>query len=371
MRIGIDARPLIAEKITGIGTYLLNVLDYIFEKDQENEYILYTNKPLNKKYMYSSRITEKCIDGKVGTIWLRYVLPSIIKKDNIDVFWGTQHILPKKVKGIKYVLTVHDLALLLNPSWGTIVNSLMQNIFARLSIRSADKIIADSLSTKKDICKICKVRNEKIDVVYLGNIKNDIIWVGNTISDLIQKYDIKGPYYLYLGTIEPRKNIETIITAFEIIAKKEKDTILVLAGGLGWKYKNILRHIKNSPYNNRIIMTGYINEKEKKVLLKNCICFLFPSHYEGFGLPILEAFSNNAMVITSYNSSLAEVGGNAAFYVKNENSVKELSDLMCEVRQLSSDEIIKRIELGNRQVEKFSWQECGEKTWKTILKMKN
>lgn len=365
MKIGIDARPLISDQPSGIGVYVANIIQYIHQHDDQNEYILYTNKPLSNHYRFPGNIKTNTVAGKVGTFWVRYALPQAIKDDHIDVFWGTQHILPKKVKGVRYVLTVHDLALLVNPSWGSYLNAIMQNIYARLSIRDADCIIADSNSTKEDICRICHVPRKKVSVIYLGGpSKQDSVEPAEQ-AEILRQLKINMPYYLYLGTIEPRKNISSIVTAFENIAENN-DSVLVLAGGLGWKYKKILQAIANSKYKDRIILTGYVSAKEKETLLKNCLCFLFPSHYEGFGIPVLEAFMNGAIVVTSCNSSLPEVGGNAALYIDNENDYIKLSALMLHTAQLDTADRKVHINKGYKQASLFTWSSCAGKTMEII-----
>lgn len=367
MKIGIDARPLISDNPTGVGVYLANIMEYIALNDTENNYILYTNISLSSKYSFPKNITVKIIKGKVGTLWLRYMLPKQIKIDAIDVFWGTQHILPRKVDGIRYVLTVHDLALLVNPRWGSCINGIMQNVFARMSIKNADRIIAVSNSTKSDIVRICHFSENKVSVVYEGVEYNHLEQTVNDNS-VLSKFNIEKKYYLYLGTLEPRKNIDTIVRAFELIASFDDNVILVLAGGMGWKFKHTLKYIKNSPYKERIIFTGYVSESEKEALLKNCICFLFPSHYEGFGIPVLEAFAMSAFVITSSGSSLPEVGGDAAFYVESENDAEALSKIMYYVQTMTGTEKMDRIQKGLDQVSRFKWSECGQKTLSLILR---
>lgn len=366
MNIGIDARPLISDNPTGVGIYLVNIMGYIALNDTENDYILYSNISLSSKYSFPKNVTVKIIKGKVGTLWLRYILPKQIKMDAIDVFWGTQHILPRKVDGIRYVLTVHDLALLVNPQWGSHLNSFMQNIFARMSIKNADRIIAVSNSTKNDIVRICRFNENKVSVIYEGVENNHLKNIANDNS-ILAKFNIDKKYYLYLGTLEPRKNIDTIVRAFESIAAADDNVILVLAGGIGWKFKQTLKYIKNSKYKEKIIFTGYVSEDEKEVLLKNCICFLFPSHYEGFGIPVLEAFALRTLVITSKRSSLPEVGGDAAFYIENENEADELSKIMYYVYTMNAAEKLARIQKGVDQVSRFKWSECGKKTLSLIL----
>lgn len=367
MRIGIDARPLISDYPSGIGIYLLNIIQYISKHDFENEYVLYSNKKIRSDIQLGQQFEERIIDGKIGTLWLRFLVCRELKKDNINIFWGTQHILPKKVKGIKYILTVHDLALLINPKWGSRNNSIMQNIFLRSSVKDADFIITDSLSTQKDLINICKVRNVPMKCIYLGGIdeKKQVI-TKETVEAFKKRYQIKNKYFCYVGTIEPRKNIDTIVKAFEKVSDDYNGIELILAGGLGWRYEGIIDCIKNSPKVDQVKMVGYVSKEDKDILLYGSEAFLFPSHYEGFGIPILEAMENETIVITDKISSLPEVAGEAALYVENETDYNELAMQMKKVLEMSIKERDNYIKMGKKQVRKFSWEKCAQETLQVI-----
>ena len=366
MIIGIDARPLILKNPTGIATYLINVLQYIGEHDKKNKYILYTSKPFECERSFGPNFEIKHIHSRIGTFWLRYRIPRIIKKDKVDVFWGPSHILPLKVKGIRYVLTVHDLALLINPTWGEKNNSKIQNFYLPRSVRCADYILTDSESTKKDIKKICKRISAHIKCVYLGGVdlgvasKIDKI----EIESIKQKFGIEKKYFIFVGTIEPRKNIISLVHAFELL---QEDCQLVLIGGLGWRYEEILNTINASPLKKNIIMTGYVKKEEKIALMKSAEAFVYLSHYEGFGIPILEAMETKTLIVSASNSSLSEVGGNAVLYVRDENNTEEIVNVMKRVLNMDEKErndiILKEI----NNLKKFSWEKCAKETMNAIL----
>lgn len=359
MIVAIDARPLISDKPSGIGVYLVEVLESFKNRSDNNTYILYSNKAINNKYSFPSNFVVKIIPGKIGTLWLRYVVPKHLLLDGVDVFWGTQHILPRNVGRVRYVVTIHDLALLIHPQWGSFVNSVMQNIYCKRSIFSADIIFADSESTRRDIIRL-GVDGNKVKTVYLGKP-----YCIDNLSDenekrILSELKIESPFYLFVGTIEPRKNIETIVSAFEMMKSENEEVSLVLAGGLGWKYKTLVKQINRSKYKNSIIMPGYISDEEKAVLYRHCISLVFPSHYEGFGIPILEAYNYKAIVITSSNSSLKEVGGEPAFYIKNETDVNDLYELMKKAKRLNSAEKDIIIKKEQSHLNSFSWNTCGD-----------
>ncbi len=313
MIIGIDARGLDGKK-AGIPVYIENIIKEINKKDTKNKYILYSNREINLDVKLNENIVVKQNMGGLGSILIYFKLPKILKEDKVDVFFGTQHCLPRRnkyTKNIKFVLTIHDLAIKKLKTVGSFKNTIIQTIFAGRSIKNADKIIAISNATKNDIIELYNADKDKISIIYNGTNfdEHTINLTEEKKSEIRKKFKIENSKFIFfLSTIEPRKNIETLIKAFDYIKEKEKiDLKLILAGGLGWKYENILKQYESSKFKDDIIMPGYISKEEKEYLYKNAECFVYPSLYEGFGLPILEAMSNKQVVITANNSSLPEV----------------------------------------------------------------
>lgn len=358
MIIGIDARALSIKKPAGIATYLRGILNQLQDIDKENEYILYSNVEIDASVIRADNFRIKTVKGAVGSFWLRFKMPKVIKKDGVTVFWGAEHVLPRRKKGITYVLTVYDLALFVNPSWGQWTNVLIQKMLLKPSVKQADRIIAISGSTKNDIVKYCGKDPQRIEAIYSGASYTEQEILPADIEATKEKYKIHKKYFLYLGTIEPRKNIKTVVRALEII-NKEHEYQFVVAGQLGWKYQSILSRIAASPCREDIVLTGYVSRLEKEVLFHCAEAFLFPSHYEGFGIPIIEAMHRRTPVITARNSSLAEVGGDAAFYADDENDAEAIAKLMRQCAEMSSEERQQRIKKGQDNALRFSWEKCA------------
>ena len=354
MRIGIDARPLIKRNLTGIGVYVDNIIKNLDSIDTENEFVLYTNKELKGITCDYENISIRCIPFPQGTFWLRYILPYFLKKESIDVFWGTADILPPKIKGIKYCLTVHDIAIYLHPEWSKWYNVVIHKFFMKKSIADADIIYTVSNSTKHDLNKFLDVDNEKIIVTYSGNPIDNVELCTSEIN-LAEKYGIRKNYILYVGTIEPRKNIEVIIKAFERVAEEDLELQLVIAGGVGWKAKAILELINDSKFRDRIILTGYVSVEEKVVLYRGCLLFVFPSHYEGFGTPIVEAQSQKAIVVTAKNSSLFEICGKNGLYIDDENDYVSLSEVIRFIIGDTKEDILNRKNDSFINSQRFEW----------------
>lgn len=363
MNIGIDARPLATRKASGIGTYLAAIVSRL-RISPENKYFLYTNEPIQNDSIDLSLFEQRIIDGKIGTLAVSFGLKKQLLKDKVDVFWGTEHMLPLNIKGIKLVLTVHDLGLMIQPRWGTLKNSIMQNVFCRLACYRADYIIADSNATKYDLIHLLKINPDKISTILLGGNSNNLIIEENKTENIGEKFRIKDrKYFLYLGTLEPRKNIVGIIDAFEkFCAVRSENYKLVLAGKMGWGTKDINERINKCHFRNLIVLTGYITESEKNYLIEHTVAFMFPSHYEGFGIPVIEAMSYGVPVITACNSSLPEVGGKFAFYVKDSHDTNDIAKQMSICAVLSENE---RSELASKEqnwADSFSWKTCAERT---------
>ena len=398
-RIGIDARWLSKPNPSGIGVYLIEILTRLNQMDDENNYFLFSNKPFVDAIEWRDNFHKVMIPGKVGSLWMLRELRQKLPDYRLDVFWGPEHVLPGGMKnvlpggmknvlagrgksaqtagrngiksddlqGVRMVLTVHDIALMIHPTWGKWYNSLIQNTLARNSIRRADQIISVSKSTKRDLVKRLKVQPEKIRGIYEG--RNELAsYTPQQEREVLAK--VGKPYLLYIGTLEPRKNVASIVRAFDLMKRDEaySDYRLVLAGGLGWNYKEILKVIDESPNREDIIRPGYVSAEEKSILLHHARVFLFPSFYEGFGIPVVEAISAGVPVITARNSSLPEAAGPAESYVDRADDVAGLRDLMREVLGLTEEERAARSAVSRKYIERFDWGKCAEKVRKVLTR---
>lgn len=207
------------------------------------------------------------------------------------------------------------------------------------------------------------MKKDKVVVIYNGD--SPYRGKANTIDENQQlaienKFQIqKQGYFLFVGSIEPRKNIDTIVKAYDEYRKNGGKAKMVLAGGLGWRYKPTLRLIDASPYNKDIVLSGYVSAIEKEYLYRNAISLVFPSLCEGFGLPILEAMSVGTPVIISRNSSLPEVGGEYAFYLENALDYVTLSSMLFRIEALSPDERKKLAGACIKWANTFSRKKCA------------
>ncbi len=363
MIVGIDAKELAKGK-AGIALYISSMLDWFHKLDDKNEYILFSSKDFEMKPNWTR--CKKVIYKKytTGSIKVALGLKKSIEDNNVDVFWGPEHCIPLNVKNIKKIVTIHDIAVVLHPEWGTNYNSILQRFLIAASLNVSDRVIAISNSTKNDLIKRYSIDENKIKVIYNGDSQYNYGLRDYSLEqekEIRDKYSIQSKYFFYCGTIEPRKNIISIVKAFE----KYNDALnneykLVISGGLGWKYEPIMECINQSKAADKIVITGYVTEEEKEYLYRNAEAFLFPSFYEGFGFPILEAMSVGSLVITAHNSSLIEVGGNEAFFVDKADNINQLKDYMIEITNMSEDEKKKRKEKSIIWAKRFSRKDCAK-----------
>ena len=360
MRIGIDI-SLLSINLSGVGVYIREMLKYFSEMDSENAYFLYSNRPINNEYVFPQKTTLRVVEKKPHLFWQIICLPGLIKQDRLDIYWEPNHCIPIMPKGPRYVVTVHDLAAIVCPQYAAKGTVIINKLFLRHTCKKADRIIAISEYTKKDIYRILNINNDKVSVIYNGDSLYDehTFYDEHEKCEVLNKYNLDN-YFLYVGNVHPRKNIITIIRAYEDYCTREADSYkLLIAGSFSWNTKEIEKIINTSSVKDKIIITGYVNDIELKYFYKNAKALVFPSRYEGFGLPILEAMSVGTIVITSKATSLPEVAGNAALYLNDLDNSKELSKIYSEVQHMDAVDKDRLIRNGYVQKSKFSRRKCA------------
>jgi glycosyltransferase involved in cell wall biosynthesis len=235
------------------------------------------------------------------------------------------------------------------------------------SVRKAKRIFTISQASKRDIIKIYKIPEEKVLVTYPG-IKPFISLTPRvyTESMLSSQFDIRSPYFLFVGTLQPRKNIVSLIDAFSQIVKSNlsDDLSLIIIGKKGWLFEEILQAPEKYGVSSRVHFLHNVSDDQLPIFYKHAIALVLPSLYEGFGLPVLEAMQNECPVITSNVSSLPEAGGDACLYV----DPKDTSDIVKKMMQLLKEKDLRQklIEKGKRQVKKFSWDKTARQTLEAL-----
>jgi len=369
VRIGIDARPLSSER-SGIGRYLYNLLKVLEKIDHENDYFLYSNKNFELPFenpKWHKRLGLRSF-SKVGMLYILLNSPWQIHEDKIDLFWGTENILPFGLT-CKKVLTVHDFVWYFYPKTMTLYNFLVNKLFAKRSILMADHLIAISESTSNDLVKLFNVPNSKVSVIHNGI--DPIFFVNNSsnvASNLPRYFAISRKYILAVGTLEPRKNIEFLAKSFkEYLIRTNADCELVIVGGSGWSNSSLLKTIKKLGLTEKEIrFLGYVSDDDLQKLYLGAEAFVFPSIYEGFGFPPLEAMASGCPVIASNSSSIPEVCGDAALYIDpyNIESLVDAFQKLLQDKKLKDSLVIK----GKERVKSFVWKKAAIETLEVLVK---
>lgn len=358
MIIGVDGNEANVLHKVGVSIYTLNLLKYFHSHSSiDLQFIVYLrNKPSDELPHENEYFTYKVVWGPV--LWSQLFLPlylwiSRIKGTVLRVFFSPAHYIPRFCP-FKTVVTIHDLSYLYFPDEFLKKDLFQLKNWTAYALKNATKIIAVSKTTKKDIIHEYQIPDKKIDVVYNGYENNKL---------LAKSYKLKAktiPYFLYVGTIQPRKNLKILISAFSQFHKINPHFKLILAGKKGWLYKNIFTQVEQLGMKGSILFPGFVSEEEKNNLYKNATAFILPSLYEGFGIPLLEAMAHECPVISSFSSSLPEVGGEACLYFDPKNS----DDLVEKMTSITTNKELRMniIKTGKKRIEAFSWEETGKNT---------
>lgn len=375
MIIGIDIR-LIGKKRTGDEAVFFNLTKNLAKLDEKNEYKLFTDitdKAVLEKIKFNLNIEDKnnfeiiSLESKNKFFWNAWILPKYLRNNPVDIYL-TQYITPWFVpKKIKIITIIHDISFNFYPQFIKFWDLFFLKKLIPMSLKRADKILAVSEFTKNEIIKFYKICDEKIEWIH-NAVSDDFLTQDvseEKIKKVKEKYKLPENYILYLGTLQPRKNLPTLIDAYALLKLdsefQRKNIKLVLAGGKGHNYdKNIDKIIKKSSLEKDVIFPGFIEEEDKAAIMKAANVFCFPSYYEGFGIPILEAMSLGVPVVASDILPHREIAGDSVMFF-NPNIAGELTEA---IQKIPSNEIIKNslIVREKQQFEKFSWQKTAQKT---------
>lgn len=367
MKIGFDISAQSLPR-SGVGQYQINLLNTLLKIDKENFYNLYAFNFRNRERFAdikfpseNYRINVIPIPQRLITAW--WLLASFPLLESLagecDIYHVSE-VCIQPAKKAKSVAFIHDLTTVFYPH-----HHVKSNVFLHgrrfKNIHKVDAVLTNSEYTKKDIVEYLHVNPEKVIVTHLGADERFCRKNQSEVQQVLRRYNLTKPYILFVGTLEPRKNIKTLIKAFDNLKNKYKmPHQLILAGQAGWFCEEIFEAISSSVNKSDIRHLGYILDEDVPVLMNGAQAFAYPSFYEGFGLPILEAMQCGVPVIASATSSMPEVGGNACIYI-NPDDVNDLSE---KIYTVISDENLRK-ELSEKGIERaknFSWEKCARKT---------
>jgi glycosyltransferase involved in cell wall biosynthesis len=368
MRIAVNAADLDHSRIDGTRIYIQNLLKNFGLQDKEDRFLIYHKDEFNSQLKFPVFENYQIIKKPFPFWWTQTRFAWEMLRNAPDVLFMPMHSLPFfRSKKIESIVTIHDLAFKFFPDHFPKKDLRRLNFFTDHAVKNANKLIAISNSTKNDLLKIYpKISADKIKIIYHGYDKD--LFHENISAEEIKKINTKYKipnirYILFVGTIQPRKNIETLLESFKTLRRKEahKDLNLVIAGCEGWLAENIVEKIKKTP---GAIMTGKFETADLPALMAGAEVFVLPSLYEGFGLPALEAMACGTPVIAADNSSLGEIVGSSGLLFEAKN-VEQLTQILQDI--LENNELRNTLrERGLERVKEFSWEKCAKETLEVL-----
>lgn len=366
-RITFDLSPAV-HRHAGIGRYAHELLAALMQIDQANQYCVFHNQPAPGESVPApcDTLPRRVIPLSAKPWRMSVLLADFLRVPmerwipNADIFHGTDHLLPPFNK-TKTIFTLHDLIFKFFPAYHLPLNRNFLRIMLPRFLRRADAVIAVSESSKRDAMTLYHLPPEKITVIYEGvNPALHPIADSQHLAAVRARYAKNQPFILCVSTIEPRKNISALVDALKILRARGLAQRLLIAGRTGWLYQATFDHVRETGMASQVDFLDYVPDDDLPALLSACDAFVFPSLYEGFGLPPLEAMACGAPVVCSNTSSLPEVAGAAALLI-NPRDVREIANA---IERVVTDRAL-RDELrakGIAQAQKFSWERAARET---------
>ncbi len=367
MRIGFDATA-IPDKKAGAGYYIYNLIKNLYKVDKKNRYFIFVKENQKEDFIKTDVHNFKIIPLKILNVTERlkhehFVIPNLIKRLEIDIYHSPHYTRPLFCPA-RSVVSFHDMSFFLLPELHLKKKSLFFKKMIRISSKKSDRIIAVSESTKNDIIRMLKIPDEKIKVIYSGVSENFIPIEKMRAKKFIRSFfNIKNRYILFVGRLEPRKNVPVLIRAYDKVKKNLNFPLkLVIVGNEGWKFKKIYETVRNLNLEKDVIFTGYIKEKYLPYFYSASEMFVYPSLYEGFGHPPLEAMACGCPVISSNVSSIPEIVGDAGILIKPEDEYQIATAIL----NLFKDKSLKKelSEKAIKRAKKFDWFKTAQETVK-------
>lgn len=361
MVIGIDGNEANVQKSVGVSVYTHELLKYFAQKASKNlQFIVYLRTPRRKNLPRPTKYFQyKVINAP--RLWRDFKFPLYLYTHReIDVLFSPAHYSPRFCP-VPVVVTIHDLAYEYFPHEFLRKDLFKLKNWTPHATRQARKVIAVSKSTKKDIQKFYKTSSKKIEVVHNGFKTYRDLSGRKTTAQVLKKYKlVKSEYILYVGTLQPRKNITTLIKAFERVHKVRPYAKLVIAGKKGWLYHEFFAVAEELGLKNVIKFPGYVSDTDLPHLYRGAGAYVLPSLYEGFGIPILEAMYQGCPVIASKASSLPEVGADACIYF----NPKDETQLRKAILDVLGKESLRKslIKKGKERAKLFSSKKMAQET---------
>ena len=358
MRVAVDARALVGE-LTGVGRYLEGLISAWLDDHPSDSFVLLSPRAITLSPVLQGRVeTTSSSPSLPGTLWLQSLASGLARQAGADLFFGPLSIVPLASR-LPSVATVHDLTPLLHPEWHNLKNRLGFVPFLGPTVRRARRLIAVSEATRRDLVAHYPAAASTCSVVHNG-VGQPEVGLPKDVEPLRRKLR-ESPYVLFLGTLEPRKNLDRLVQAMESIWDRRPDfPDLLLAGSEGWGLGGFAGRISTSRHASRIRRCGYVPAQECAALITNARLLAYPSLYEGFGLPPLEAMALGTVVVGSSSSSLPEVIGDAGLLP----DPQDMGAIAAAIEKAETDDEWRRSarQKGFARAAELSWRSAAAKT---------
>jgi glycosyltransferase involved in cell wall biosynthesis len=357
-------------QLEGVGYFIFETFSRICRDHPEHEFIFIFDRPYDKRFIFSKNITA-VVTGPparhplLWKIWYDLKLPGLLKKYRADVFVSPDGYCSLRTK-IPQCMVLHDLAFVHYPQHLKWSHAFYYKRYMGKFLKKATRVATVSEFSKEDILKHFPVNPAKIDVVYSA-AKKIFVPINEEEKDKIKTRFTGGKeFFIYVGAIHPRKNLVNLLKAFSLFKKRQKSNLkLVIAGRIAWKSENFVASLRTYKYREDVVLTGYLDEKDLASLVASSYGLIYPSLFEGFGVPVLEAMHAAVPVVTSAASSMEEIAGDAALYADPVVPV----DIADKMMMLYKDERLKNelVQKGFLRASSFSWERTAELLWRSIL----
>ncbi|MBI2411296.1 MAG: glycosyltransferase family 4 protein [Candidatus Kerfeldbacteria bacterium] len=373
MRIGIDARFYGGEQSKGLGRYTQKLIEHLAAYDHTNEYVVFLQQDgFNAWNIPNNNFTPVLAPYRWYTFREQLLMPLKIRAANVDLMHFPHFNVPLLYGWLRpFIVTVHDLIILhfpterattLGPLLYTIKH-LAGKLVMRHAVKQARHILTVSEFSKQDIMSYYHLPAEKIQVTYEAAEPVSAHLTAAEITKVLEKYDISKPYLLYVGNVYPHKNLEVVIDLLAELKKRGTPPLwhIVLVGREDYFYKRLKAEARAKNIDEYIVFTDFVPDDELPALYTNAQAYIFPSHYEGFGLPALEAMSYGTPVLAARSSCLPEILGDAALYF----DPNDISGIINAVERIMNDEHLRAhlIQASTTQLRQYSWKTMMQRTW--------
>jgi glycosyltransferase involved in cell wall biosynthesis len=370
MVIAVNTRFLLSDNLEGFGYFTKEVMTLLTSQHPEHQFHFFFDRPFDASFIFSLNVQGHIVSPParhplLWKYWFDIKVPTLLKKIKADVFFSPDGQCSLTTK-VPQCLVVHDLGFLHHPEAYKKSHGFYLKNYTPKFIHKAKSVVTVSNFSKEDIIKQYKVDEAKIKVVYNGakNIFTPRSFDEQTLVK--EKYTAGTEFFLYTGAIHPRKNLINLLKAFSIFKRRLKSSMkLVFAGRLAWKNDEFVALLKTYKYKEDIVLTGYLKEKELATLMAAAYAFVYPSLFEGFGVPIIEAMKCGVPVLTSKTSSMEEISEGSALYFDPLN----IDDIADKLMRIYKDESGRKllIEKGLHIAEKYTWQKTADAVWESLV----